>query len=170
MKRISAVILLLFTVCALCSGCVRLSDPETNLEFWIAERVAEDDFSEHQQKYGLFGGCEYYGLDYEPIIDDQGQQTDPEHCVIYTVTSYPDYASRAQHVTRIYITDPKIEFYGISLNSTEEEKIAAMNKRGFDIECGTNGFIAEKGKYRFIFSPESISINVEVTNVTGIVF
>ena len=44
-----------------------------------------------------------------------------KHCVIYTVTSYPDYSDYAQHITHIYITDPAIEFYGLSRNSSFED-------------------------------------------------
>ena len=68
-----------------------LSQPITNLEFWIAENVDDVDFSKYQIKYGMMGGTEYYGTGYVPTVDEYGQQIDPEHCVIYTVTSYPDY-------------------------------------------------------------------------------
>ena len=81
------------------------SRPVTNLEFWIGENVDEVDFSGFQEKYGLFGGREYYGTDYVPTFDEDGMTIDPEHCVIYTVTSYPDYSSNEQHITGITITD-----------------------------------------------------------------
>ena len=103
-----------------------LSQPITNLEFWIAENVDDVDFSKYQIKYGMMGGTEYYGTGYVPTVDEYGQQVDPEHCVIYTVTSYPDYANKEQHITHIYITDPQIEFYGITLNSSFED-FASLN-------------------------------------------
>ena len=63
--------------------------PVTNLEFWIGEKVGDASFSGYQEKYGLFGGREYYGTGYMPTSDGN-RQVDPEHCVIYTVTSFPD--------------------------------------------------------------------------------
>ena len=66
-----------------------LSQPLTNLEFWIAQNVDNVDWSKYQEKYGIMGGREFYGTGYAPTLDEWGQQVDPEHCVIYTVTSYP---------------------------------------------------------------------------------
>ncbi len=91
--------------------------PVTNLEFWIGEKVDNASFSGYQEKYGLFGGKEYYGTGYMPTSDGN-RQVDPGHCVVYTVTSFPDYSSGKSAVTSIYITDPSVEFYGVSLNSS----------------------------------------------------
>ena len=82
-------------------------------------------------KYGMFGGNMYYGTGYVPTLDENEQQVDPEHCVIYTVTSYPDYMNKAQHITRIEITDPEIELYGLSINSSKED-IKAIKEFGFN--------------------------------------
>ena len=127
MKRLFALVLVLILIISV-SACDNqpthsndLSQPITNLEFWIAENVDDVDFSKYQIKYRMMGGTEYYGTGYVPTVDEYGQQVDPEHCVIYTVTSYPDYANKEQHITHIYITDPKIEFYGITLNSSFED-------------------------------------------------
>ena len=72
-----------------------LSQPLTNLEFWIAQNVDNVDWSKYQEKYGIMGGREFYGTGYTLTLDESGQQVDPEHCVIYTVTSYPDYSDKA---------------------------------------------------------------------------
>jgi len=82
-----------------------LSELNTNLEFWIAENVDDVDFLNYQMKYGMMGGKMYYGTGYVPTLDEYNQQVDPEQCVIYTVTSYPDYVNKTQHITRIEITD-----------------------------------------------------------------
>ena len=88
--------------------------PKTNLEYWIADSVDRMDFATHQEKFGLMGGREFYGKGYMPTEGENGEQTDPEHCVIYTVTSYPDYISNKRCVTQIYIhADP----YGAVGNS-----------------------------------------------------
>ncbi len=143
---------------------------QTNLEFWIAENVHQFDFSGYQEKYGLFGGTEYYGTGYVPTMDGD-YPIDPERCVIYTVTSYPDYADIEQHVTAIHITDPNIYFYGISLESSFAEFDAALKKQGFQItSSGKTAHVAKKGKCTITMTQEYIRIMVEVENRTGIVF
>ena len=148
-----------------------LSQPITNLEFWIAENVDDVDFSKYQIKYSMMGGTEYYGTGYVPTVDEYGQQVDPEHCVIYTVTSYPDYANKEQHITHIYITDPKIEFYGITLNSSFEDFEYYIQNQGFTItHSNENSRTAKKGKYSVTITKEWIRIRVEVENKDGIIF
>ena len=143
----------------------------TSLEFWIAENVDNVDFSKFQEKYGLFGGREYFGTSYVPTIDENGQQVDPEHCVIYTVTSYPDYSDKEQHITGIYITDPNVEFYGITLGCTFEEFTELILLQGFAIiESNKNVVSARHGKVWITFTTEWIRIGVEVTNDQGIIF
>lgn len=145
--------------------------PATNLEFWIGENVDNFDFSGYQEKYGLFGGREYYGTGYVPTFDEDGMTIDPEHCVIYTVTAYPDYSSGTSHITGIYITDPTIEFYGISLNSSFEDFEHLMKKQDFQITgANANHRTAENGKYSVTFTKDYIRINVKVSNIFGIQF
>ena len=149
-----------------------LPRPETNLEFWIAENVDHVDFSKYQEKYGFFGGHEYYGTGYVPTIDeDEYYQIDPEYCVIYTVSSYPDEMDKEQHITSIYITDPNITFYGISLNSSVAQFKYYMQQQGFDVtKTGENSCKAEKGKFWVKFTQEYIIISVEITNNSGIIY
>ena len=145
--------------------------PGANLEFWIAENVDKVDFSKHQIKYGMMGGTEYYGTGYVPTVDEHGQQVDPEHCVIYTVTSYPDYSDKEQHITGIYITDPVISFYGISLNLSFDDFERLITQWGFQItDSNENSRTAQKGKYSITFTKEWIRIRVEVENKEGIIF
>ena len=150
----------------------RLPEPDTNLEFWIAEKVDDADFFNHQEKYGLMGGREYYGRGYAPSTANSGEQTDPEHCVLYTVTSYPDYMSRKQHVTRITITDPAVELYGVSLRSSPEEIKAAMAQHGFRQKTHPHAFgeTYVSGKFSLRFAEDSIHISVKVRNLLGIQF
>lgn len=145
-------------------------EPQHNLEFWIAENVDKVDFSGFQQKYGLMGGYEYYGTGYEPTVGEEGQQVDPEHCVIYTVTNYPDYSSRSLHITHIKITDPNISIYGLSLASSKEEIKNVMTEEGYTVTESGKAICADKDKIRFVFSEYDITINAEVTNHTGIIF
>ena len=146
------------------------SRADTNLEFWIAENVENVDFGQYQAKHGLMGGREYYGSGYIPLTNENGEQTDPEYCVVYTVTSYPDYMSNRSHITRIWITDPSVEVYGLTLNSTIEEIEQTMKSKGFRIEYSAGGLIAEKGKFLFRFSTDYIIMSVKVSNLFGIQF
>lgn len=152
------------------TGCTDLKKPETNLEFWIGENVDDIDFSKYLQKYGMFGGDEYYGSGYFPIIDENNEQRDPDVFVLYTVTAFPDYSSSHLHVTSITITDPEIYFYDLSLTSTKEEISNKMESLGFSLERMNDVLIARKGKYTFRFSENEIYIRVKVTNKLGIVF
>ncbi len=145
--------------------------PNTNLEFWIGDNVDEVDFSDYIIKPGLFGGREYYGSDYVPTFDEDGRTFDSAHCVVYTVTAYPDYSSNKQHITGITITDPAVEFYGISLNSSHKEFEELIKKHGFKItDTDYNHHTAERGKYSVIFSKDCIRIKVKVRNFFGIQF
>lgn len=153
------------------SSMEELPRPITNLEFWIAQNVDNVDFSKYQQQYGWMGATAYYGTGYVPTVDADGQQIDPEQCVIYIITSYPDYSNIEQHVTHIDITDPEIEFYGISLKSSFEEFELKIQSQGFEIiRSGENSRTARKGKYSVSFTKEHIQIRVDVENKEGIVF
>ena len=148
-----------------------LSQPKTNLEFWIAQNVDNVDWSKYQEKYGIMGGREFYGTGYTPTLDEWGQQVDPEHCVIYTVTSYPDYSDKAQHITSIYITDPAIEVYGLTVNSTFDEFEPVVKGEGFVISGSNEHYmLAEKGKFSISITKTEIRIRVEVENKTGMEF
>lgn len=145
--------------------------PVTDLEFWIGDNVDAVDFSGYTEKYGLFGGREYYGTGYVPTVDENGMTIDPEHCVIYTVTSYPDYSSNEQHITGITITDPSVEFYGVSLNISHNDFDRLMKAQGFRITTENgNRHTAKKGKYSVIFTKDCIRIRADVSNIFGIQF
>ena len=167
-------VLLYLCIFLLLAGCANSSagKPDTNLEFWIADNVTNFDFSGYQEKYGLFGGREYYGSGYTPLTDADGQQQDPEHCVIYTVTAYPDYSSRKSHITGIYITDPAVKVFGLSRNSTQEEIKTTMQDNGFRLQTNENayGLSFQKGKITVHFCEESISLRAKVRNFWGIQF
>ena len=171
MRKILAVCLIILLLLGICWRYTKVPTmTETDLEFWIAERVSNTDFANHSPKFGLMGGSEYYGLGYEPTLDENGEQHDPEQCVIYTVTSYPDYVANKQHVTRIVITDPAVQVYGLTMDSNIEEIESKMKKEGFRIEYSARGLTATKGKYTFQFSEDFIRIHVKVSNIFRIQF
>ena len=164
-------IILLISAILLLSSCTSHPiEPEHDLEFWITQDVDDFDFSSYQPKYGIMGGWEYYGTGYLPTLDENSQQIDPEHCVIYTVTNYPDYSSNSLCITRITITDPAVKVYGLSMTSAHEEIRSTMTAEGFTVtESGTT-LRAEKDNLRFTFSKDAITISAEVTNLFGIIY
>ena len=142
---------------------------DTNLEFWIAENVENVDFTNYQEKFGLMGGREYYGTGYVPTTNENGEQVDPVECVIYTVTAYPDYISNISHITSIYITDPSVTVYGLTLTSSADEVKTIMKSNGFKKSKDRNNTYT-KGKVSISFSEEFIRINVKVSNLFRIQF
>ena len=168
MKKL--IILLISAILLLPSCASRPIEPEHDLEFWITQNVDDFDFSSYQPKYGIMGGWEYYGTGYVPTLDENGQQVDPEHCVIYTVTNYPDYSSNSLCITRITITDPAVKVYGLSMTSTHEEISSTMTAAGFTVTESDTALKAEKDNLRFTFSKDAITISAEVTNLFGIIY
>ena len=159
----------MYSLLIFCGCTVDLSKKnDTNLEFWIAEDVSDVDFSTYEERFGLMGGREYYGSDYTPTIDENGERRDPEHCVIYTITSYPDYAFGKSHVTRITITDPSVTVYGLTIDSTLQEIDDTLSDCGFRRAYNSNDY--KKGKTTIRFSDDTIVISVKVSNLMGIQF
>ena len=168
-KKLIWVLVITFTIVLILCVRNRIPKKDTSLEFWIAENVDEVDFSSYQEKYGLMGGREYYGTGYVPTTNENGEQIDPEACVIYTVTSYPDYISNRRHVTGIFITDPSVTVYGLTINSSVDEVENVMRSHGFKNSSGQRR-IYTKGKVSIRFSTEAIHINVKVRNLFKVQF
>ena len=175
MKKAIVFLLSLLLLISL-AGCSRkLAKPETNLEFWIAENVEDVDFSKYQEhyRYGFMGsGRTYYGTGYVPTTDEDGKQVAPESYVIYTVAPFPDVTSRKCHITGISITDPNVNVYGLTVNSSSEEIKETMERNGFKaVEVGNMGNVEwVKGKFSIRFSEDSIGIRVEVSNFWKVQF
>lgn len=182
MKRISRTLTVFLAAVFLLTlfGCGEngFEKPETNLEFWICDNADDIDLSNCKARYGMMGGQEYYGSAYTPTINENGEQTDPEECVIYTITSYPDYSDKTQRITRITITDPAVNVYGLTVKSTADEIETAMKKYGFKtVEAGAAwnpdnpyGLLYKKGKINLNFYDNRIIIAVCVSNKSGIEF
>lgn len=151
---------------------------DTNLEFWITQDVAGYDFSEYEEELGWFGCRVYYGKGYHPTEIREGcdsYMVDPEHCVKYTVGSYPDEADRESFITRIEITDPNVTVYGLTCESSCEEFREAFRRMGFSVSYNDWGDCsASFGKVHFrlhkSYGKPELRIVVEVTNETGIVY
>ena len=147
---------------------------DTSLEFWVLQDVSDIDFSGHYKLHG-FGADFYYGKGYQPaeIVEDSAA-IPPEHCVIYTVSPYPDYSSGGQYVTRIAITDPQVTVYGISCDSTLQDFDATFENLGCTIQDKGLIHIATYGKVKIALASydesKELTVWVEVTNKQGIDF
>lgn len=159
-----------------CSDDKVLTKPEdTTLEFWVVQDVSNVDFREYYKVPYVFGADVYYGKGYLPADIIEGSEViQPEHCIVYTVTAYPDYSSGGQFVTRIAITDPQISIYGITCNSTLQD----FDKTFENLDCSIQDkgllHIATYGKVKVALASyeelKELTVWVEVTNKQGIVF
>ena len=188
LKRIcSAVFAAVLVLCSV--GCAKeetdvyYTKPEgSGLDFWICEDVHDADFSGFSTLSGTIGSKQYVNGRYAlgPIEPD-GYRELPEKYVSYTVSAWPDYADGGEFVTQIVITDPSVKLFGVSVESTMEEFIAAMTKNGFDVREHNDDIGVAM---RFAYSPDGkyyvsyiithdirrIVVNAPIENREGIVF
>ena len=154
---------------------IYLDRPEdTNLEFWITQKVSFEDFDNKGCTYlpGWMGADEY--LDSRYVADTSGKMAAaPDIHVTYLVTGYPDLLDD-NAITRIDITDPSITVYGLTLNSTDNDiinRITGMaNSFSYvttEDECYLKFTIKNCS---FSFMSDKIIIDVPVTNNSGIVY
>ena len=164
----------LFAMVGCTSDKILAKPVDTSLEFWVIQDVSDIDFSGHYKLHG-FGADFYYGKGYQPaeIIEDSAA-IPPEHCVIYTVSPYPDYSSGEQYVTRIAITDPQVTVYGITCNSTLQDFDTTFENLGCSIQDKGLLHIATYGKVKIALASydenKELTVSVEVTNKQGIDF
>lgn len=177
MKKIGLLVTVA-TLSLLLTGCktkddIYLDIPEdTNLEFWITQRVTSEDLLAKGCTYlpGWFGAEEY--LDSRYVADtSETMAKAPEVHVTYLLTGYPDTLDE-RAITRIEITDPSITVYGLTLNSTVEEIEERMIKVAHLYNATTFGdnYSITFSKFTFLFTPEKITISAEVTNNQGIIY
>ena len=184
-KRISA--LLVLVLCFGLLGCGSAASPPAHegvpgappwpegcpLEFWITENVEGVDWSGHD-KLAVVGADAYLGADYRAITDENGYNPyAPDVSVTYFVTPYPDYSSGGQFVTKIWITDPSVTVYGLTVDSSPEEWDAVMREMGYTVnrlENSSTSHQADKDGFSFFYGDGIIFISAEVANEQGIVF
>ncbi|MCH5179911.1 MAG: hypothetical protein J1F32_01700 [Erysipelotrichales bacterium] len=129
---------------------------DTNLEFWITEKVTSDKLESLSIVPGVIGNDVYLGSDYS-LNDDGILHSMPTFYVAYRLTDVQD--EEFKIVTYIEITDPAVTFYGISINSTSEEIENAMTKQKFKVSYNSQGYInASKKSANFAFYNNSIRI------------
>jgi len=154
-----------------CSGNRYLDRPDnTNLTYWITQKVNENDFDDCTYLPGWFGANEYLDGRYAAIEEEGSVVRAPEIHVTYRTSGYPDSIDDVA-VTNIDITDQNIYVYGLTMNSTSEEIEKTMLEEGFKKNVGESGATSfTKNNIGFLFSLEKISILSSTTNQTGIIY
>lgn len=140
---------------------------DTELEFWICQDVADVDWTGHECMPG-FGVYTYLGEGYRP--DRQGEW--PPARVTYEVTAWPDYSDGGSFVTRIFITDPAVSVYDLTVNSDFRQFRRVMESKGYTVEAvNENTVRAARGGFIFSLTPgELLTVRAHITNRRGIVF
>lgn len=160
MKKLVALLLLLCTFSLFftsCTGKSAIAKPEdTNLEYWLLESPYNKNWTELPNGYWMedFYGKSYLAEGYEPIVDENGNLTAPEHCVIYSTGNYPLVDKGVKRITDIRITDPQIYVFGLTINSTREEINEVMTKNGFEVRGmrpADTAISYQNEKYRIVF-------------------
>src|SRR5574344_2153952 len=169
---------LLLVMPALLSSCGTsinlLPRPEnTNLHLWLTQKVTEDDLINMTYLPGMLGGEKY--LDYSYALEEgELGNTLPKEYVSYEITSYPNYSDGGTYVTKIVISDPKISFYGLTINSTISEFDDALSKSGFQYEvndsCSSCMSYWVKDNFSIQYKSSLITLVAKVTNRNNIIF
>lgn len=146
---------------------------DTDLDFWVTKSLEDVDLSEYTELDGLYGGKMYLGKGYEPVKMDSGMEMEPEQCVIYVATAYPDYSDEGNYITQIQITDPKVRVFGLTVADDNDTFYKKLTSLGYEIEpVGDTGkyYVAKKGDLSISYGGGKMSIKVLVTNEKGIVY
>ena len=141
MRKLFSLLLLLSMLTLMFSSCgsnkdVKLEKPEdTNLEYWLLYNPYNKNWTELPNKYchENFMWKSYLAQGYEPVIDEDGNLSAPQHCVIYSTGNYPLSDMGLKRITSISITDPQVSVFGLTINSTREEIDEVMTKNGFEV-------------------------------------
>ena len=158
----------LFIFLSSCAAGNFLKRPEdTNLAFWITQKVETEDFKDCTLLPGMFGGDMYLDSKYEALEGDMPSV--PDIHVVYTVTKYPDYSSPDLYVTAISITDPTIYVYGLTINASDAQIEERMNELNYkNTEYGSRKW--EKNNCKINFLEGRIYMSAHVTNHNNIFF
>ena len=166
--KLIALMLLLCTAVLMFSSCAgeKIDKPEdTNLDYWIGDTLNTNEVTLLEE---LPTSDLYLDSKYEPIIDVEGNFSKPEHCVVYYYSNYPlADLGIVKRISRIEITDPAVNVWGFTINSTKEEVVSILKKNGFtDIRRNYNDIVADNGRYRVVFRQgESIYMHYETPSI-----
>ncbi|MBQ7669987.1 MAG: hypothetical protein IJS45_04620 [Clostridia bacterium] len=155
----------------------------SGLDFWICQSVDEETDFEGFYRNKLFGGREYANAKYN-VYHIGTEQIFPDKFVIYTVTAWPDYSDyseRGAYVTTIWISDPEVSLWGITVDSTIPEFETKMSELGFTVEYDEElqryTATSPDGNYYILFDTKDggyrgakLRVVAPVSNRNGILF
>ena len=169
LAKVMIAILLVVSVISFssCTPKVELAKPEnTNLEYWLLDSIDADNCVILEDLGG--GTIIYLAEGYELVLAENGKMEAPQYAVKYYVSNYPlaDLGVN-KRISRIEITDPEINVWGLRVNSTREEIIATLEKNGFNVTQNDQiGVSGENGRYHVgIRFGESIYIFYETPSI-----
>ena len=153
MKKLIALTLLLCTLALMFSSCKvepELAKPEdTNLEYWLLDSPNKREWTKLHKD--IFYSS-YLAREYESVLNEDGNWSKSGHNVVYYTENYPIVEMGIEKITGIFITDPQIHVWGLTVNSTREEVVEVMEKMGFEeYGAGPDIYWGDKGQYRVIF-------------------
>jgi hypothetical protein len=169
MKKLITLTLLLCMFTLLLSSCgiskeARIEKPEdTNLEYWLLDSPNKKEWTKLYED--ILTGT-YLANGYEAVLNESDNllypKHAPEHAVVYSTENYPIEEIGIKKITGIYITDPEIYVWGLTVNSTREEVVEVMEKMGFeDGQLGSNIYCGINGRYKFTFRFDQKQIEIE---------
>lgn len=144
---------------------------ETDLDFWVTENVEDVDMSLYPIQHGWMGSTVYYGKEYTPSQNENGEISDPAHCVKYWVSAYPDMSDGGSFITEIFISDPAVRVRGLTTESTKEEFEELFTSLEYDVTTVTNNIIkAQRNNVTYFLNTtaKTIRITAQASNKEGI--
>ena len=149
---------------------------EKRLDLNILQNVADHDWTGYTEIPGWFGAREFYGKGYTPTVNDDVTYTDPDECVKYLITPWPDYSDGGAFVTTITITDPNVTFFGLTIDTSVEKYDSVLKMIGLkreekpddDCEVWSNGDL--KVSLIDYGGRRSVVISAPVSNRNNIVY
>ena len=165
--KLIVLILLLCTVTLMFSSCAeeKLDKPaDTNLEYWLLDDPNTDEWTKSGDD---FLSTRYLAKGYEPVLDKDGNTTAPENRVVYYVENYPIKEIGTKKILGIWITDPNVYVWGLTVNSTREEVVEIMEKMGFETrDQSPYTYVGRKDNYKVIFRFEYKIIEIHYDQFT----
>lgn len=141
------------------------------LEFWILQNVTEYDFSDYTRDvYELGSRGAYYGKRYE--ITPTGKMDFTTPLIEYSLNGWPDLSDKQVYITRIWITDPDVKIYGLSIDNTMAEWQGGLTDKGYSFGGHHDDYSADMiadspdGTYIICYNsdPRSLMIIAPTTN------
>ena len=171
MKKLIALTLLLCTLVLLLSSCgsrnaVKIEKPEdTNLEYWLGDSPNKREWTQLTSSGRKTN--RYLAQGYEAVINENGDLCKPEHCVVYVLEDELFSSAGLNRIADIIITDPSVQVWGFTINSSKQEVetiIESMGFKGRGVYSTSGKWIYENYMIKVEFG-KSIIISCQTLNI-----